>query len=104
MSEKKLLAKCIDNDSYPDSLTLGKIYEVKESSPVGDDKFYSFIDDEGDEIECWQSRFEVVEEEVKVTEFKTGDKVKVIGNSNSHRRQIGGVCYLVEPTNHHNGY
>lgn len=28
-------------------------------------------------------------------EYKVGDKVRVIGNRNSHRRKIGDICYLV---------
>lgn len=103
----KIMAKCTDNDRYEGQLTIGKIYEVE---PVFGDNLYKFIDDRGEMVRAWQSRFEVVSEtQVDTTpvspeivpsttpQFKAGDRVRIIGNSNIHNRKIGDICYLVEP-------
>ncbi|PLS19174.1 hypothetical protein CVD28_01845 [Bacillus sp. M6-12] len=62
MKNVKKQMKCIDNSTYEDCLTVGKIYEV-ELEPVGkEDTMYHLIDDNGDALQTMIHRF------VEVTE------------------------------------
>ena len=58
-----MLIKCIDNNRYPASLELGKIYEAREipDDPWLEEYFY-VTDESGEEYIYPRNMFEVVEE------------------------------------------
>jgi len=90
-SEKKLMAKCLDAKSYDGHLTVGKVYEVEETSSG---TFYKFKSDSGKTAEAYQTRFEIVSGASELpkptipltTEFKVGDEVKIRKDSDYYGR------------------
>jgi hypothetical protein len=50
--------KCVNNSTYEDCLTIGKIYDVKIESEDDGDIMYHVIDDNGEKLRTLVKRFE----------------------------------------------
>lgn len=74
-------ARCIDTSDSMAGLTLGKVYDVEECPR--DDDMYSLVDDEGDTVQLFKTRFEPLKESTseEINEpsrytTKTGKQIK----------------------------
>ena len=92
--------KCIKGNKDKESwLTKDKIYEEDENGDIQFDcgmnwKLTKDSNFDGHKIIGYYL-IEIKEEENKVKEFKVGDRVKIIGNSNAHDYKIGDIVELI---------
>jgi hypothetical protein len=80
--DKTIKVICIDNEDYPDRLTLYKEYTVIEK----EEEYYIITDDKGEEENYYQSRFKPVEQQkeysvMELLDFPIGTQFEVKGNN-----------------------
>ena len=101
---KVMQAVCINPGSYNSRITKGQIYNVQEAPSIGDDKFFTVLNPNGNynPFNCWQERFKVITESVKaeipapVAEAPKKRMAVCIDMSDSTAKYTVGSVYEIE--------